>query len=209
MLKRKKKSEEHPAWRPDFRDVGQLPDTKAVRTDFILNFAAILLVLGLGSLYGIREYSLQTVGTALESQKERIAENEARNRELLRLNGAFQRAARVAEEAIAFDERPLAFAGFLGELAAVLPEEVVLRSIELGHAGEVEGEKGYLVRLDGSVVSFEERSPSAVLALLQERMRELEPIGERLLAMEVADFNRDLGLNVFTFSLRVMIRAES
>lgn len=209
MLKRKKKTEEHPAWRPDFRDVGQLPDTKAVRTDFILNLAAILLVLGLGSWYGIREYTLQTVGAAVESQKEQIAENEAQNRQLLRWNGEFQRSARVAEEAIRFDEEPLRFPEFLGELAAMLPEEVVVRSIDLGHAGEVDGNKAYLVRLDGRVVFLEERSPSAVLTVLQERMRKLEQIGERLVEIEVADFNRDLELNVFTFSLRVTIRAKS
>lgn len=209
MLKRKKKTEDHPAWRPDFRDVAELPDTKAIRTDFVLNFAAIILVLGLGSWYGILEYSLQTVRASLTQQQEQIEQNDARNRDLLRWNGQFQRLARVAEEAVAFDAEPVNFPEFVAGISHALPPEVVLRTINLGHSETTAGDPAYRIQLDGSVVTFEERSPSAILEALQDNVAELEPVGERLLEMEVADFNRDLALNVFTFSLRIDIEPET
>jgi len=47
MSARGKKKKDFPAWHPDFRVTDDLPDIKAVRTDFLINIGSVGLALAL------------------------------------------------------------------------------------------------------------------------------------------------------------------
>lgn len=211
-LKNRKKTDEHAPWRPDFRDSSRLPDTKPVRTGFILNFLAMVLAAGLVGTYLFREYSLYNISNEVAYLREQVEENRSRNKALVRLNQEFLRARKIAEEAVRFDREPLPVPRFLGNLAESLPEGIVLDSIELRflpeEAGDADAYPPFLIQLDGSVVEFEASSPSRILNLLQERLEQFPSIRGRVLENDLSEFNRNNELDVFDFSLQIRLDVE-
>ncbi len=209
QLKRKKKTDEHAPWRPDFRDSNRLPDTKPVRTGFLLNFIAIAVAVSLLAVYAYREYNLRNITEELVYLRGQVAENRQDNQSLLRLNQQFLRSRNVAREAVRFDWEPLPVPDFLRNLAESLPEGVVLDAISLRFVSEEGGNNDdyppFLIELDGRVIEFGESSPSRVLNLLQGRMEALPSLQGRVVENDLSRFNRDTELNVFNFSLQVRL----
>jgi hypothetical protein len=210
-LKNRKKTEAYAPWRPDFRDISRLPDTKPIRTGFIVNFVAIILAAGLVGTYAFREYSLYNVSSEVAYLREQVDENRDRNKALVRLNQEFLRARKIAEEAVRFDREPLPVPRFLGTLAESLPEGIVLDSIEMrflpGEGGKNDAYPPFLIQLDGSVVEFEASSPSRILNLLQERLEQFPSLRGRILENDLSQFNRNNELDVFDFSVQIRLDA--
>lgn len=211
-LKNRKKTDEHAPWRPDFRDSPRLPDTKPIRTGFLLNFVAIVLAVGLLGAYAFREYALYNISNEVAYLGEQVEENRSGNKELVRLNQQFLRARNIAREAVRFDREPLPVPRFLANLAESLPEGVVLDAIEMrflpGEAADKDVYPPFLIQLDGSVVEFEGSSPSRILNLLQERLEQLPSLQGRVLENDLSQFNRNNELDVFDFSLQVRLDVE-
>ncbi len=119
-----------PAWHPNFRNFERLPDTKVVRTTFFINVAAGALALLLAGVVGWREYETRTFGGQAEAADARIAANQAKNAEALRLTKIFNDEEKKFAEAAAFVDTPISASEFVTLLGETLPREIQLEYID-------------------------------------------------------------------------------
>ena len=89
MAKSKSKITAQAQWHADFRVIDTLPDTKLIRTDFMLTFAAVSMAVGLLFLFVFREYNSFTLGREIANLNSDIEQNTADNQNYLRLDGRF------------------------------------------------------------------------------------------------------------------------
>lgn len=119
-----------PAWHPNFRNFERLPDTKVVRTTFFINVAAGALALILAGIVGWREYETHTFTAQTEAAETRIAANQAKNAEALRLTKIFNDEEKKFTEAAAFVKTPLAASEFIALLGETLPREIQIEYLD-------------------------------------------------------------------------------
>jgi hypothetical protein len=198
-------------WRPDFREVHTLPDTKVVRTGFLINFIAISITLLVVTLYVIKEYSLQSLTSQVSELEVQVADNTSANRRILDANKRFKQSAGIMEEAIAFDQELLDFPLFIKEVTLILPQRVVLSSMEmrsvLGGEGKTKSPH-FKVDLSGRILTGEDLTPSQVLSNCQDAIAELPSIKGRNVKMDLIQFKRNNELGYFDFTLQLMIPPE-
>lgn len=198
-------------WRPDFREVNLLPDTKVIRTGFLINFVAISITLLVATLYVIKEYSLQSVMAQVRELESQVADNTASNRSMLDANKRFKQSSSIMEEVIAFDRQLLDFPGFIKDITGILPQRVVLSGIELKSAQGLGGkvnEPYFSVELKGRILAGEGLTPSQVLSNFQDEIKGLPSINERSVEMDLVQFRRNNELGYFDFTLELMIPPE-
>jgi Tfp pilus assembly protein PilN len=208
---RNKKKLEQALWRPDFRDRQALPDTKAVRTTFLLNFVSIAIALVLGSYYAHREFSIANLGASVGFLRNQVDAGRPGNRSLLESNRQFKEVEQRARDIIAFEEQPMDNAGFIRELAVMLPDSVVLERLRMFPRRSERGNQsvsGYMIQIDGTIVGGDEKSPSEVIADLQERLKQTESLSGSEPDIDLTRFNRNNELGIFGFSLQITIPSK-
>jgi Tfp pilus assembly protein PilN len=208
---RNKKKLEQALWRPDFRDRQALPDTKAVRTTFLLNFVSIAIALVLGSYYAHREFSIANLGASVGFLRNQVDAGRPGNRSLLESNRQFKEVEQRARDIIAFEEQPMDNAGFIRELAVMLPDSVVLERLRMFPRRSERGNQsvsGYMIQIDGTIVGGDEKSPSEVIADLQERLKQTESLSGLEPDIDLTRFNRNNELGIFGFSLQITIPSK-
>lgn len=198
-------------WRPDFRDVSTLPDTKVIRTGFLLNFIAVVAALGAASVYGVREYSLQALASSVSSLREQVESASDRNREILEQNRRFRTSSAVVAEAVAFDWQPVSYSSYVTDVAKVLQEGVMLTSLEVSTTTRLEDKEQQVLmqsRLTGRILDTISGSPSQALQALEVSLRRLPCFGERSVRVETSQFGRNNQFGYFDFALLVEVQLE-
>lgn len=206
---RKSKKDTQPLWRPDFREVQTLPDTKFVRTDFLMNFVAIVVTVAVIVFFSIREYNLYVAGKAVSSLREQVEENEANNRAILLDNKRFMQSSALAEEVVAFDSQIAGFPGMVAILAGAVPEGMVFNSLRIAPS-ELNAGSGGIVPLEltisGRIMQSQELTPSRIVTKFEDTLIERFP--ERLLEADLRRFNRNNEFGHFDFTLSVKVYPE-
>lgn len=200
-IKRKVRSSEKPsAWRADFRDVEELPDTKAVRTGFLINFVAIALFAALLVKGAFNEYVLYTAVKASVRVEQELERDSGKNRAILFEGGEFNRLRRRAEEVISFKETSVSVPTFFSRLGKEVPEAIRLLRLELEQLPpEAEtSESGYLV-LQGFVATEAMVGPSALLEEFREAVSAL--LGGSI-ESDLESFGRNSVTGNFDFVIR-------
>ncbi|MGC9449811.1 MAG: hypothetical protein ACP5I4_00070 [Oceanipulchritudo sp.] len=210
VLSKSKKAPQR-LWRPDFRTAETLPDTKVIRTGFLLNFIAVALAaLGI-CLYGVREYQLQSLMRSVDTLEKQVSESTSRNRIILDENKRFLQSAKVVEEAVAFDHEVVSCHTFITELAGILPEGMEILSIEMSSTTEVAGKGGlppFAVQLTGVVLQPAPATPAQILNSFQEKIKAIPCISGKETGMETTRFSRNNNTGNFDFTLIVKIPAD-
>ncbi len=129
QLINRKKSQTVPRWRTNFRITEELPDIKVVRTHFLINFAAIALLIAACFVVAQREYTLRTLNESMQLLDQRLQSGQAGNRESLAWNKRFIDSARKVEEIKTHYQAPFVHHLFLAELAMTRPRDMVFRQI--------------------------------------------------------------------------------
>lgn len=117
-------------WRPDFRDVTQLPDTKTVRTNFFVNLVALVLTVTLALFVAQREWEALELRDSLEDVEERIAQTRPASEKAQAAYKVFQEEEKKFKEAQALVKEPFRFPDFIIHLGGVLPPRVNVKDIE-------------------------------------------------------------------------------
>jgi hypothetical protein len=116
-------------WRTDFRIVDELPDIKVVRTHFLINFAAIAVLIAACFMVAQREYTLRTLNESMQLLDRRLQSGQSSNREVLGWNRRFIDSARKVQEVQTHYRAPFAHHLFLAELAMARPRDMTFRQI--------------------------------------------------------------------------------
>lgn len=134
MLSLRKKSEaaapQFAAWHTNFRNFERLPDTKAVRTTFFINGAAILAAVALLLYFVFQEFNRRTLAEELAGWEQRIAADKPGNAAAIAAYGKFQSEEKKVREVTAFTNRQIVPSEFVQRLGETLPPEIALNHIE-------------------------------------------------------------------------------
>ena len=198
-------------WRPDFRDAQSLPDTKVIRTGFLLNIVAIALTLSVLTFYVVNEYTLQTVSKTLSLLEAQVAGNTPANRQILDDNKRFKQTAAIIEEVVAFDHAVLDIPVFLKELTATRPDSIIFSVIDMKHgAAATRGNRPpFVIDLSGRIEGVTDATPSQIISFFQRSIGELPSLAGPVLAMDLIRFNRNNQTGHFDFTLQIVIPPES
>lgn len=120
-----------PYWRPNFVNASELPDIKAIRTDFIINFIAVLLMLLVGFYVLQREYRAYALKNTIEGLEQRIRVAEADDAASLKLSRKFRDLAANIAELEKFYATPVMVHELLVSITQIRPEELIFKQLSL------------------------------------------------------------------------------
>ena len=207
-LGRKNKKYTQKLWRPDFREVQALPDTKVIRTGFLLNFVAIAVTLAVLVVLGFREYSLHTSSQAVASLEAEVSENSSKNRSILESNKLFKQSSALMEEVVAFDYSIVNYPDLVAQVSKSVPEGLIFNQFEIGASDEQAGKSKLAplrLEISGRVTGTPARTPSQILTDFQENLSAMKCVADRDLGTELVRFNRNNEFGFFDFTLLVLI----
>ncbi|MEO7600310.1 MAG: PilN domain-containing protein [Opitutus sp.] len=135
MLSLRKKSsdaeEPLPAWHPDFRNFQRLPDTKVIRTSFLIGGAATLIALLLLTWVSYRAYFLRDLHAQLNLVQGQIDRDKSPSDQAIAQYKKFQaESARVNEVSTFLKSRPVV-SDLLLNLGKTLPDYVAIDRFDL------------------------------------------------------------------------------
>jgi hypothetical protein len=120
------------AWHPDFRNSQRLPDTKVVRTSFLLNGVAVLVAAVLLMSLSYRVYQWRELNAQVDQWQQYIDRDKGPSAQAVALYKKFQaEAAKVSAVKTFVDSRPLVSELVL-HLGTTLPDYVALDRFDLG-----------------------------------------------------------------------------
>ncbi len=142
MKVNKQISQANSLWHPNFRVVETLPDTKVIRTSFVINFVAVVLVLATGTFLVTREQEAAQLQAQAAEWDARIRESTPKYVQATKLQQEFSEAEKRLKEIEAFVTADFTASVFLRRLAETWPRYFTLDSLEMYGQG---------VRLKGSI----------------------------------------------------------
>lgn len=183
-------------WHPNFRVVATLPDTKVIRTSFLVNFTTLGLVLGAGAVLFLREQELAEVRTqtlALVSLIEADAPKEA---QAIKLQKEFSDTEKRFKEVDGFRASNFVATRFLRRLAETLPRFFTIDVVESTES---------VTRLRGTVVG----SPGKATDIAKDYVNQLaeDPAFSQLVqSVKLSTINRDSGANRMIFEIEIRMK---
>jgi hypothetical protein len=211
-LGRKNKKNTQKLWRPDFREVQTLPDTKVIRTGFLLNFMAIAVTVAVVVVFAFREYELQSSSQAVSALEAEVADNSSANRGILESNKRFKQSSALMEEVVAFDRKIVDYPALVKQVALAVPEGLVFNQLEISASDEAAGKDKVaplLLEISGRITAAGSRTPSQILTDFQEKLTAMDCVAGRELGMELTRFNRNNEFGFFDFTLHVLIPPQT
>lgn len=209
---RKRKKQAQRLWRPDFRDAQSLPDTKVIRTGFLLNFLAIALALLVVSIFMVREYSLRSLKSEMRTLETEVDAHFSQNQEILANNKRFREAANVVGEVVDFSRTAVDYTGFVSEFSRLVPESMLISRIEMAYldaAGKQDTIPPFTISLTGRITGETEETPSQILTDLQDDLAEIPSLKGKPVELDLTRFNRNNEFGHFDFTLQVRINPGS
>ncbi len=205
MAARKKKAPVFPAWHPEFRIADDLPDVKAVRTDFLVNIGAVTVALVLLFWLGYREAAISSLDSDWKAVSETRERLEDENRAAVALNARFMKSKAVADDVARFYDAPVDVPDFFADVGEVRPEDIAFEEIAFREEDTVVDKKPtrqYRLVFRGQTRSLEAidgfKDDLAALPYLRGIIAEIN---------EGAN-PRNPALNTFGFSIEVLLNAS-
>lgn len=207
----KRKNAVQKPWRPDFKNAESLPDTKVVRTGFLLNSLGIIVALVCIAIYASKESDLQGLASSVKELERQVESATPNDRQLLDINKNFLLSAATVSEVIAFDTEPVKFHDFLSQIGNAVPEATLLTEISISQGKGIAASNDaspLSIKLTGKVFEGSKSTPAQVLELLQNQILLLKCLQGKSPAIEMGLFSRNSELGHFDFTLSVTIPAE-
>lgn len=150
MLSFQKRSESKARWRADFRLVDRLPDTKVIRTKFIVNICFLVILTSLLIVIGYREVNKIGMRQSIASLQTEVEARSSSNRRVTKLSSDFRQLANKMEDIRSLKTRPIRPSWLLVELARIRTPDVVYDTIGYEHFWDTGlKEEAFKVRLRG------------------------------------------------------------
>lgn len=169
------------AWHPDFRNSQRLPDTKVVRTSFLLNGVAVLVAAILLTGLSYRIYQLRELNAQVDQWQQNIDRDKGPSAQAVALYKKFQAETAKVNEVNAFiKSRPLVSELVL-HLGETLPDYVALDRFDLGVTH---------MNLRGTVRGAPDQASGRASTYL-EQLKSDAFLGDRFSEIKLMNLNRD------------------
>ncbi len=198
-------------WRPDFRNTEALPDTKVIRTGFLLNAVGVVVALACVIFYGYKEADLQSLASSVRTLQKQVEDATSRDRQILDTNKKFVENASIVSEAVAFDTEAIKFHDFLSQLGDVVQKASLLTDISISHGKGVDSvakSPPLSINLTGKVFEESQATPAQVLETFQKAILGMECLQGKNPTIEMGRFSRNNDLGHFDFTLTITIPLE-
>jgi hypothetical protein len=119
------------AWHPDFRNDRRLPDTKVIRTSFLINGIAILFAAVALIWVSFRAYQLREVSAHVADWQQQIDRDSAPSAQAIALYKKFQAEAAVASQVKTFIKSRPIVSDLLIHLGGTIPAYMAMDRFEL------------------------------------------------------------------------------
>lgn len=146
-------------WHPNFRVVATLPDTKVIRTSFLVNTVAVALVLATAAVLVQREQETAEVRAQAASWTDRIQASTPASTKAGKLQKEFSEAEKRVKEIDGFVTADHVASEFLRRVAETLPRYCTIDAVEMYGQG---------VRLKGSIVGTPVKVPEIATAYVKQ-----------------------------------------
>jgi hypothetical protein len=200
MSARGKKKKDFPAWHPDFRVTDDLPDIKAVRTDFLINIGSVGLALALLVYILYREANLYSLSNELATLQAEQARLTPENNEAVALNTRFLKQKHVFDDLSKFYDAPVDVPRFLTDIAAIRPADISFEEIayqELQQASKESVTRTYRIFMRGQTRNLQD------IDILKDALYELPYLQEMDTTITEDSNPRNTILNTFGFAVEV------
>ncbi len=185
-------------WRPNFRDYENLPDMRAVRTQFFVPVVAIAIA-SIFSVYILfQEYRAMNIGKDIVTLEAEIATYQDRHDEKVKLNSEFMAVSRQLSEIVEFKTGKLVASDLLLCLSSNLLEGMHLDRVEFS-----EGRAG----IQGSVLVPAEEASRLVNDYLK-AIEEADALQGLLDEYKLTSLKRDGASDSIVFSIEVTKQEE-
>lgn len=196
-----------PNWRPNFVKTSELPDIKVIRTDFIINFVFIVLMLALGFYVMQREYRAHIIRQTIEVMEQQIRVAQADDAISLRLSQEFRAAAAHILDLEKFNVTPFLIQDFLIQLTQMRPEKLIFKQISVAESEQKEGANQvviYRINLTGEVSSL------TLLDDFKGALSDLELLNHQGYALVIDETlqGRDAETGIFPYTLQITLKPE-
>lgn len=199
------KKDVQPYWRPNFVNVSELPDIKVVRTDFIVNFVSLVLMLLVGFFVLQREYRAYSLGKTIAEMEQRIRVADADDAASLKLSRDFRDSAAHVAELEKFYATPVLAHDFLTQITQMRPEKLIFKQLSFVESLGKDGTAPivtYQINISGEVRS---------LTVLDEFKGELSDwellnFGGYELDIDEAVQGRDADTGIFPYTLQITLK---
>lgn len=200
MARKRKKKADFPAWQPDFRIGEDLPDIKAVRTDFLVNIGAVTLAVVMIFWLVYREAFINGLANELERLEDVRQQLEGENRRIVGLNARFMKKKQIVDDLERFYSAPFDVPKFLGDIARIRPAEIAFDEISFREeAIGTEDERSRVFR-----INFRGQTQSlSVVDDFKDSFTELSYLADMDVVISEGANPRNPALNTFGFSLDV------
>jgi len=201
------KKEVQPHWRPNFVNPAGLPDITVIRTDFIINAVAVVLMLLAGFYVLQRAYRSYSLGKTIADMRQQIRVAEGDDSMNLRLSAQFREAAATVAELEKFFASPVIAHVFLAEISNLKPEDLIFNKISFTESLQKQGSKTvvvYRVNISGNVRSL------TVLDEFKGELSSWDALGVKGYALEIDEAlqGRDAETGIFPYTLEITLRPE-
>ena len=201
IFKLRKGKEPKNRWHADFRIVDRLPDTKVIRTKFLINSIAIVAAVILIAIVGLREINKIAIRGSIASLSLEINTRTKANKELARSDLAFRQLSNKIGDIVDFKKVPVRPSQLLVELSRIRIDEVVYETIRYHHLWD-SGEKKevYQLELIGKATSNNN------IGRFEQKLKTLKvPENFKLSVQVVGNPSRDLASGLFVFTILIEI----
>ncbi len=203
----RKTKEIQPYWHPNFRMPSTLPDIKVVRTDFIVNFIAVLVLVVVAFFVLQREYRAYVMRGSIAGLERRIQEAEPEDDRYLKLNERFRAASQQVIELEHFYSAPFLPQQLVPELVRLRPKGFAFDGIGYSEEVKKQGKKfvmEYHVSISGHLRSLNELT--AFKHALQDS--ELLQVSGYETGVFESDKGRDSRTGIFSCQIEIRIVPE-
>lgn len=138
-IKKTKKIGDAP-WHQDFRNPETLPDIKVIRTQFFVNFLAIVIPLFVAVMWIQQELFLGAVRDDIAKMEDEKSSLSPSNQELVELSRDFMKESSKIESLDAYYNNLFSVSDYLETIAGRVSEDMVLTSMELKKASRINGD---------------------------------------------------------------------
>ena len=184
------------AWHPDFRNSQRLPDTKVVRTSFLLNGVAVLVAAVLLISLSARVLEWRELSSQVDEYQLRIERDQGPSAQGVQLYKKFQaEVARVNAVNAFVNSRPI-ISEIILHLGKTLPDYVAIDRFDLGPSH---------LNLRGAVRGAPDQASGRASIYLQQL--KADPfLSERFGEINLVNLNRDLLTGALTLELSLKLK---
>jgi len=212
MQKESKKETFH-NWHPNLRLADKLPDIKVVRTGFMVNLIAVIVVILLLGLNVQRELSIYSTGSELAKLEEQIESQTAQNDKNLRLSTQFKRYSKMIEDLETFYGLSYPPLEFLLPVIQNRPENVTFVAFRytieyVGTSKKTQDAKDFAGNfiITGYMNGSTPKEIAAVSAY-RDALEQMEPFKDKVIKASVTTSFSNKTENIHEFQIEVLVKS--